>query len=93
MRTYELITILRVSADSTLDQAKAALKEILDRHGAQANKDEDWGERKLHFEVDDLQTGHYLHSQLKAEPQAIKELKREMQIDRHILRFMIKRAA
>lgn len=93
MKEYELITIFNTTGGVPLDQAKKTLQEIFQRHSIRPAREEDWGEKKLHHEIDKIKSGHFIHQTCKMEPSTVQELKRDMQLERSILRFMIKSAA
>ena len=52
---------------------------------------EDWGKRKLAFEIDDLTEGDYTLINFHADPQQIAELDRVLRINDAVKRHMIVR--
>ena len=91
MKEYELITIFNTVGGGTLEEAKGKLQEILKRHGVRPAREEDWGERKLHHEIDKIKSGHFIHQTCKMDPAKVAELSHEMHLEQSILRFMVHR--
>ncbi|NLZ55528.1 MAG: 30S ribosomal protein S6 [Clostridiaceae bacterium] len=86
---YELVTVL-----STLqgDEAVKALAEKVDSMltslSSVIDKD-DWGARRLAYEIEDQREGYYTVYQLEAEPEAPAEIERLLKITDGVLRWLI----
>ena len=86
---YELVTVL-----STLqgDEAVKALAEKIDSMltslSSIIDKD-DWGARRLAYEIEDQREGYYTVYQLEAEPEAPAEIERLLKITDGVLRWLI----
>ena len=61
--------------------------------GAIIDSVEDWGKRKLAFEVDDLTEGDYTLINFHADPKVIAELDRVLRINDAVKRHMVVRRA
>lgn len=89
MREYELVYI--VQPDATPERET----EIHDRAdgivlgaGGQFLLRDDWGKRKLAFEVNNFQKGHYFQLNFLGQGPEIGELERSFRLDSDVLRFL-----
>ncbi|WLD93377.1 30S ribosomal protein S6 [Alkalihalobacillus sp. AL-G] len=89
MRRYEIMYILRPNLE---EEAKAAVNEkaqgILTDNGAEIEKVNDMGKRRLAYEINDYRDGYYTVLYVKAPTEAIDEFDRLLKIDDSVLRFM-----
>ncbi len=91
MNSYETIFII----DATLDEENVtALKDkftsLIEANGELESVDE-WGKRRLAYEINDRTEGFYYLVNFKAEPEFPKELERQYRITDGILRTIIVR--
>ncbi len=91
MRKYELITILKNSGE--LEAIKKAVKDILERNKVEIVSEDDWGARTLNYEVKKIPQGFFFYMTLNLDPQAVKEISREMHITSGVLQHMFKQVA
>lgn len=94
MKAYELLFFLNPALEeemrlATLKRVEEAIKNI---EGTIDGVDE-WGRRKLAYEIDGLVEGDYTLINFQANPDTIKELKRVLGLIDAIKRFMIVRHA
>jgi small subunit ribosomal protein S6 len=90
MKAYELLYIVDPSAN---DEARAGVSAriegvVTSEGGAIKNVDE-WGKRKLAYEIDHVSEGEYILVNFKANPTQIQELDRVLRINDAVLRHMI----
>ena len=88
MRTYE--TIFIVHPDVVGDQYAATVdkfKGILTEQGAEILKVDEWGTRKLAYQVKKQGRGTYVLVAYQAGPEVIAEFERRMRIDESIIKF------
>lgn len=92
MKAYELLFFVAPSIDEELRTAtmKRIENTIAESNGAIDNV-EDWGKRKLAFEIDKLTDGDYTLIDFHAEPNSIAELDRVLRITDAVVRHMIVR--
>ena len=64
-------------------------KERIERHAEAVEVNEEWGKRKLAFEVDKLNEGDYTLINFHADPNDIAELDRVLRINDAVKRHMI----
>ena len=92
MKAYELLFFVAPNAD---EEARAAAMKRIDvaitAEGGVVDSVEDWGKRKLAFEIDDLTEGDYTLINFHADPTQIAELDRVLRINDAVKRHMIVR--
>lgn len=90
MKAYELLFFIAPSIDEETRAAtmKRVENAIVENKGA-VDKVEDWGKRKLAFEVNDLTDGDYTLVDFHANPDSIAELDRILRITDAVVRHMI----
>lgn len=92
MKAYELLFF--VDPASTEEVRAGAMKRIdvaITTDGGVVDSVEDWGKRKLAFEIDDLTEGDYTLINFHADPTQIAELDRVLRINDAVKRHMIVR--
>ncbi len=89
MKNYELMYILRGELE---DEKKEAILErlrgIIEADGEIENVD-DWGNRKLAYEIDKKNDGHYMLINFKSGTDTPKELRRVLGITDGVMRVMV----
>jgi len=92
MKAYELLFFISPSID---DESRAAVMKRIDmtitENGGVVDGVEEWGKRKLAFEVEGLTEGDYTLINFHTEPAAIAELDRVLHISDDVVRYMIVR--
>lgn len=92
MKAYELLYF--VSPTATDEVRAAAAKRIDDtivEDGGVVDAVEDWGKRKLAYEINNLTEGDYTLINFHADPAHISELDRVLRINDTVVRHMIVR--
>jgi len=88
MKRYETIFIL--DPDLEEEQAQSAIEKIrgiITQFKGEILKDEDWGKRKLAYEVKKKQRGHYRLIEFTATPPLLTELERNFRVMDSVLKF------
>ena len=92
MKAYELLYFVDPAAT---EEARAGVSKRIDvavtENGGKIDNVEDWGKRKLAFEVDKLTEGDYTLINFHADPTQIAELDRVLRILDAVKRHMIVR--
>ena len=90
MKAYELLYFLAPSSEEDVRAAVSARIEstVTSLHGTIDNVEE-WGKRKLAYEVDGLAEGDYILVDFHAEPSDIAELDRVLRINDAVKRHII----
>ena len=90
MKAYELLFFV---APNTDEETRAGVMKRIDvaitAEGGVVDSVEDWGKRKLAFEIDDLTEGDYTLITFHADPQQIAELDRVLRINDAVKRHMV----
>lgn len=90
MKAYELLFFV---APNTDEETRAGVMKRIDvaitAEGGVVESVEDWGKRKLAFEIDDLTEGDYTLINFHADPQQIAELDRVLRINDAVKRHMV----
>ncbi|MCL2871299.1 MAG: 30S ribosomal protein S6 [Coriobacteriia bacterium] len=92
MRTYELLLILNPTLN---DEDRATTLErignLVRENGSEPDTVEEWGKRKLAYEINKLNDGDYVLYEFKAEPANVAEIDRVLGITDAVVRFIIVR--
>ena len=89
MTKYELALV--VSAKLEDDERAAVVdraKGYIDRFGGTVTDVEDWGKKKLAYEIQKMTEGFYYFIQFEAEGSTIAELERRMRIMDNVIRYL-----
>ena len=90
MKAYELLFFV---APNTDEETRAGVMKRIDvaitAEGGVVDSVEDWGKRKLAFEIDDLTEGDYTLINFHADPPQIAELDRVLRINDAVKRHMV----
>lgn len=92
MRKYETIFIL--NPDLEQEQTQSAIekvKEIITQGNGEILKFEDWGKRKLAYQVRKKSKGHYILIHFSGTPTLLSELERNYRVMDSIIKFIIVR--
>ncbi|MBC8412826.1 MAG: 30S ribosomal protein S6 [Nitrospira sp.] len=92
MNYYEMIVII----DSRLDDSAAQetvtkMGEVITQLGGEIFKTENWGHRKLAYELNKHQKGNYFLLQFKTPPETIAKLERFTKITDAVIKMMVVR--
>lgn len=89
MKKYELALVVNVKIE---DDARAAVvekaKEYITRAGGTVTEVEDWGKKKLAYEIQKMNEGFYYFIQFDAEPDVPAEVEADVRIMDNVLRFL-----
>ena len=89
MPIYESIFIINPNMSD--DETNAVIKKMQDvvsKQGGEMTKFEDWGKKKLAYEIKRQKRGHYVFFQFKGTPAAISELERTYKLTDSVIKFM-----
>ena len=90
MRNYELSVVL-VPTLNEEDRVAALekVKELIVRFGGEITNVDDWGKRKLAYEIEKQREGFYYFIQFNAETSAPAEIESRIRIMETVLRYLI----
>jgi len=90
MTNYEMVTILDPGLDSTASAEKSKfLEETIKSNGGEIQKVDQWGKRKLAFDIMKKDAGYYVVINFQAEPEDLLSFKESIKHDEEILRYLI----
>ena len=92
MNKYELVLVVNAKIE---DDARAAVvdkaKAYVERFGGTVTEVEDWGKRKLAYEIQHMKEGFYYFIQFESAAEAPAEIERRVRIMENVLRYLVVR--
>ena len=89
MHKYELAVVVSAAIE---DDERAAVvekcKALIERFGGQVTNVDDWGKKRLAYEVQKMKEAFYYFIQFDAEPAAPAEIEDNIRIMENIVRFL-----
>lgn len=89
MKKYELCVVVTTKIE---DEERAAtvekVKEIITRFGGNVTNVDEWGKRKLAYEIQKMKEGFYYFIHFEAESTVPAELEQRIRIMDHVLRYL-----
>ena len=93
MNKYELAVVVSAKLD---DEAKNAVidkaKALIERFGGQITEVDDWGKKRLAYEINKMNEGFYYFIRFEAEPTAPAEIEKRMRIADNVIRYLCVRS-
>ncbi len=89
LRPYEILVI--VDPRPTDEEAAALLTQLGETAkslGAEVAKIDNWGKRRLAYDIRKQREGTYAVLEVTAEPAMVKEFERQLGLNEHVLRFL-----
>ncbi len=89
MKHYELLFVVKPTLTAEESEAKKeGVSSILEKNGASITNIQDMGVRKLAYEIEKYNRGHYYVVYFEITPSAIDEILRNLRHDEDIIRFL-----
>jgi small subunit ribosomal protein S6 len=89
MKRYETIYIANPNLeDDALKEVVTKFSDIIEKKSGSIVKIDDWGKRKLAYEVKRFDKGHYVLLDFCSFPEAVTELERNLKLDDRILKYL-----
>ena len=92
MNKYELVLVVNAKIE---DDARAAVvekaKAYVERFGGKITEVEDWGKKRLAYEIQHMKEGFYYFVQFEAAAEAPAEIERRVRIMENVLRYLVVR--
>lgn len=86
---YESVVIINAALEDTqIEQAIASVQTNLKSTGGELIDTEDWGRKRLAYNINNAKSGYYLITRFNAEPSVIKEYERTLKLDENVIRYM-----
>ena len=90
MNKYELALVVNAKIE---DDARAAVVEkakgYITRFGGTVSEVEEWGKKKLAYEIQKMDEGFYYFIQFEAEPTCPAEVERHVRIMDNVMRYLV----
>jgi len=88
-RHYELVYIVRTDVgDDVLTKIRERVDGIVETHKGKVIKFENWGKRKLAYEIDKNPKGVYHYFQFYSDANCVAEIQRNLKINDAVLKYM-----
>ena len=89
MNKYELAVVISTKVEddvrnATLEKVKA----LIDRFGGTITNVDDWGKKKLAYEIQKMSEGFYYFIKFDAEASAPAEIEQRIRIMDHVIRYL-----
>ena len=92
MRQYELVYVMNPDAgEEAVNGLHARVEEIVTTRGGQIDKTDNWGRRRLAYEIDRHKEGTYVLELFSGPAELVAELDRRLKVADDILRYLIVR--
>ena len=92
MNKYELVLVVNAKIE---DDARAAVvdkaKAYVERFGGKITEVEDWGKKRLAYEIQHMKEGFYYFIQFEADATCPAELEKRVRIMENVLRYLVVR--
>ncbi len=89
MREYEFTFVVQPEiSDEGVQAISQRFEAILSEHGAEKLFYEDWGRRRLAYEIRNFQKGHYQVLHFLSDGKVVPEIERSARLDDSVLRFL-----
>ncbi|MCR5829678.1 MAG: 30S ribosomal protein S6 [Lachnospiraceae bacterium] len=89
MNKYELALVVNAKIE---DEARAAvvedIKDMITKFGGKDLKVDDWGKKRLAYEIQKMNEGNYYFIQFEADATAPAELEQRLSIKDNVLRYL-----
>lgn len=90
MNLYESLFIINPALDETeVGNIVGKVEELIKKGGGEVVKVDNWGKKKLAYEVKKQKKGYYILINFRIKPGAISELERTLKITDPIIKFLI----
>ncbi len=89
LRPYEILVI--IDPRPTDEEAAALLTQLGDNLkslGAEVSRIDNWGKRRLAYDIRKQREGTYAVVEVSAEPAMVKEFERQLRLNENVLRFL-----
>ena len=92
MNKYELVLVVNAKIEDDVRTAVVEkAKAYVERFGGKVTEVEDWGKRKLAYEIQHVKEGFYYFIQFEADAACPAEVERRVRIMENVLRYLVVR--
>lgn len=86
---YELLYIVHPDLESSIDKVTGKIKTSIEKRGGTINYEENWGKRKLAYEIKKNDVGIYVLWFFTAPKKSIAKIEKEIRLTEEIIRYLI----
>ena len=92
MNNYELAVVINGKVETEVKEAALEkIKGYIERFGGTIGEIDDWGKRRLAYEIDKVKEGYYYFIKFQSASDAPAEIEKRIRIMEPVLRFLFKR--
>lgn len=92
MNKYELVLVVKPNLEEeALKEEFEKVSALIERFSGTIDKIDDWGKRRLAYEIDKINDGVYRIIYFSAPATTPAELERRLRIDENLLRYLVTR--
>ena len=93
MKKYELALVLNAKLEDDARNAKLdKIKEMITHFGGTISHVDDWGKKKLAYEIQKMSEGFYYFIQFDADAKTPAELEERLRIEENVIRYLCVKA-
>ena len=90
MEKYELAVVISSKVEENVrSETLAKCKALIERFGGQIGHVEDWGRKRLAYEIDRMNEAYYYFVKFEAEPTAPAEIESRMRVMDNVIRYLL----
>lgn len=90
MNKYEITVVVNPNLDEeALNTEYAQIQELIERFGGVVEKVDDWGKRKLAYEINKIGEGFYRFFTVNAESTVPVEIESRIRLRENVIRYLI----
>ncbi len=89
MRNYEIAMVLHPDLEIDLATTLEKIEAVFTKYGAKITKKDNWGKRKLAYQLKKQDWGIYVFYNLEVEPTKINKLNQVLLITEEVMRYLI----
>ena len=92
MNKYELALVINAKIeDDARTDAIEKIKALIEKFGGEITNVDEWGKKKLAYEIQKMHEGFYYFIQFEADAQCPAEIERHVRIMDNVLRYLVVR--
>ncbi|SDM05768.1 30S ribosomal protein S6 [Halarsenatibacter silvermanii] len=92
MRKYETTFVLNPDqSEEARERTLERVKEVIESSDAEIEEIDEWGEKRLAYEIDNQRTGYYVVIEFEGSPEVTDALKREFGLIGDVMRHLVVR--
>jgi len=89
MRHYEIAVVLHPDLEIDLESTTQKVEKIITSLGGKIDKKDNWGKRKLAYEINKQTWGIYVIYEIEIEPAQVRAINDKLNITEEVMRFLI----